>query len=203
MQRSSAKYQSIAARGGRRAIRAAVKTGAMICAIALGLVAAPLPAFAEADPGENIAIALSSNIVGSPAVGGGTLAAIPGAVMDFFVTVSGPGENGTPAASFAVTDKVPEHLALFVGDLDRSGTGPAMFKDNNSGLKFMFNGLSSEDDSIEFSNNGGQTFDYIPTADSDGFDANVTHVKFRPSGSLLPTAGSSERFSLRYRMKVK
>lgn len=175
----------------------------MSCATALVLVAIPLPAFAEADPGENIAIALSSNIVGSPAGNSGALATVPGAVVDFSVSVTGPTHGGIAAASFAVTDKVPEHLSLFVGDLDHSGTGPAVFKDNDSGLEFSFDGLSSAKDSIEFSNDGGKTFDYIPVADTDGFDANVTHIKLRPSGALLPTVSKYERFSLRYRMKVK
>ncbi|WP_123906321.1 hypothetical protein [Sphingorhabdus sp. YGSMI21] len=203
MQTSSAKYQAVAVRSDRRATRAAARPDALSCALALALVAIPLPAFAEADPGENVAIALSSNIVGSPAGNGGAFATVPGAVVDFLVSVSGPSTNGSPAASFAVTDKVPEHLTLFVGDLDHSGTGPAMFKDNDSGLQFSFDGLSSADDSVEFSNDGGKTFDYIPVADTDGFDANVTHIKLRPSGALLPTTGKYERFSLRYRMKVK
>ncbi|CAO1653929.1 hypothetical protein [Parasphingorhabdus sp. NYA22] len=203
MQTSNAKYEAFAVRSDRRGHRATARPSAMSCAIALALVAIPLPAFAEADPGENIAIALSSNIVGSPAGNGGALATVPGAVVDFFVSVTGPGKSGSPAASFAVTDKVPEHLSLFVGDLGHSGTGPAVFKDNDSGLEFSFDGLSSAKDSIEFSSDGGRTFDYIPVADTDGFDANVTHIKLRPNGALLPTVGKYERFSLRYRMKVK
>ncbi|WP_159643528.1 hypothetical protein [Sphingorhabdus sp. 109] len=203
MQIPSAKYRSSAVQSDRRTIRATARPGALPCAIALALVAVPLPAFAEAEPSENVAIALSSNIVGGPADNRGTNVALPGSVMDFFVSVSGPGQHGTPAASFAVTDKVPEHLTLFVGDLDQAGAGPAVFNDHDSGLKFSFAGLSSAEDSIEFSNDGGKTFDYVPVADSDGFDAAVTHIKFRPTGALLPAAGKYERFSLRYRMKVK
>jgi len=203
MQTFNAKLEASAVRNDRRAHRATARPDAMSCAIALALVAIPLPAFAEADPGENIAIALSSDIVEGPAGNGGALTTVPGAVVEFFVSVTGPGKSGSPAASFAVTDKVPEHLSLFVGDLDHSGAGPAAFKDNDSGLEFSFDGLSSAKDSVEFSSDGGETFDYIPVADTDGFDANVTHIKLRPNGALLPTVGKYERFSLRYRMKVK
>jgi hypothetical protein len=49
----------------------------------------------------------------------------------------------------------------------------------------------------------GTMSDYIPVADADGFDANVSHIKPRPHGALLPAIGNYERFSLRYRMKVK
>lgn len=203
MQTSNAKYQAFAVQSDRRGHCATARPSAMSCAIALALVAIPLPAFAEADPGENIAIALSSNVVGSPAGNSGVLATVPGAFVDFFISVTGPTKGGSPAASFAVTDKVPEHLSLFVGDLDHNGIGPAVFTDNDSGLEFSFDGLSSAMDSIEFSSDGGETFDYVPVADTDGFDANVTHIKLRPSGALLPTVGKYERFSLRYRMKVK
>lgn len=119
------------------------------------------------------------------------------------VVVKGPTERGAPATSFGISDKVPEHLSLFVGDLQGSGSGPAAFTDHDSGLQFSFDGLSNPNDSVEFSSNGGATFDYIPVPDADGFDANVTHVRFRPRGALLTTTGPKERFSLRYRMKVK
>jgi hypothetical protein len=56
---------------------------------------------------------------------------------------------------------------------------------------------------IEFASAGGTMSDYIPVADADGFDANVSHINPRPHGALLPAIGNYERFSLRYRMKVK
>ena len=164
------------------------------------LIAVPLPAFAESGASDNISIALSSSVVGNPIAQDGVT---PGAIVDFSVVVKGPTERGAPATSFGISDKVPEHLSLFVGDLQGSGSGPAAFTDHDSGLQFSFDGLSNPNDSVEFSSNGGATFDYIPVPDADGFDANVTHVRFRPRGALLTTTGPKERFSLRYRMKVK
>lgn len=181
----------------------AVMPRTLFWAIASMGFAAPPPAFADAGSGENIAIALSSSIVSSPVGQGDAAQVVPGAVLDYSISVTGPTLNGSPATSFMITDVVPEHLSLFVGDLDRSGAGPAVFVDNDSGLEFSFEGLTSSKDSVEFSNDGGKTFDYIPVADADGFDQNVTHIKLRPRGALLPVSGKYERFSLRYRMKVK
>lgn len=203
MQTPNAKDEALTVHDDRQGRRTTSRPAALSWILASMLIAVPLPAFAEADMSENIAIALSSNIVGSPLGQGVAPVAVPGAIIDFLVTVTGPTEGGSPAASFAITDKVPEHLSLFVGDLDQTGAGPAAFKDNDSGLEFSFDGLSNPQDSIEFSSDGGKTFAYIPVADTDGFDANVTHIKLRPRGDLLPTTGKSERFSLRYRMKVK
>lgn len=170
---------------------------------AFTLLAGPVPVLAGAGGDENIAIALSSHVVESPVGYGDSVRVVPGSVVDFSLSVTGPTEGGSTATSFAIVDAVPEHLALFVGDLTQSGTGPAMFKDHDSGLEFSFGGLADPADSIEFSRDGGKTFDYVPVADIDGFDHNVTHIRLRPSGALLPTNGMHERFSLRYRMKVK
>jgi len=124
-------------------------------------------------------------------------------MIDYFVSVSGPVKGKSSPTAFAVIDVIPEHLSLFVGDLEGVDAGPVLFSDNDSGLQFSFEGLASAADSIGFSNNGGKTFDYVPVADNAGYDQNITHVKIRPSGALLPTDGKYERFSLRYRMKVK
>ena len=152
------------------------------------LIAVPLPAFAESGASDNISIALSSSVVGNPIAQDGVT---PGAIVDFSVVVKGPTERGAPATSFGISD------------MQGSGSGPAAFTDHDSGLQFSFEGLSNANDSVEFSSDGGATFDYIPVPDADGFDANVTHVRFLPRGALLATTGPKERFSLRYRMKVK
>lgn len=197
------KYQVSAVAKARRGHRAGSRPGMAACLAASVLFAVPLPVFAESGPGENIAISLSSSIAGNQVGQGGKPAVTAGTLVDYTVAVTGPKQRGTPVTSFAISDKVPEHLALFVGDLEQTGNGPAAFSDYDSGLEFSFRGLSNPNDSIEFSTDGGKSFDYVPIADSEGFDANVTHIRFRPRGALLATTGQNERFSLRYRMKVK
>ena len=203
MSTSSLKYQASALPEDRHGHGPSPRPGMVACLVASILIAVPLPVFAESGPGENIAISLASSIVGNQAGQDVAPAVTEGTVVDFSVAVTGPTERGTPATSLAISNKVPDHLSLFVGDLERSGNGPAAFSDRDSGLEFSFSGLSSPNDSIEFSGDGGKSFDYVPVADSEGFDANVTHIRFRPHGTLQATTGQNERFSLRYRMKVK
>lgn len=208
MRKSRVKYGAKKLEFGQSGRRMPSTPRVLSLGIALLFSTVPMPLFAEAGPGENISIALSNSIVASP-MGTGPMGtddaarAVPGALVDYFVAVTGPIESGSPATSFAITDMIPAQLSLFVGDLAQAGTGPAAFTDNDSGLEFSFDGLASSTDSIEFSSNDGQTFDYVPVADTDGFDQNVTDIKLRPRGALLPTSTKYERFSIRYRMKVK
>ncbi|WP_417621983.1 hypothetical protein [Parasphingorhabdus sp.] len=203
MQSPNAKYEAPRLYEDGRRERKRSYSGALPWICAATFFAVSLPTSAEAGQSENIAIALSNSIAGSPAGRGDAAHAVPGAIVDFSVSVTGPTAGGSPATSFALVDMVPKHLSLFVGDLGRDGTGPALFKDNDSGLEFSFGGLTDSEDSVEFSSNDGKTFDYVPVADHDGFDHNVTHIKLHPYGALLPASGKHERFSLRYRMKVK
>ena len=171
-----------------------------MCAMLLGT---PVPLLAEPDLDENMTISFSSRTADGSNVSDEERERATVAMTDFLVSVSGPVKKNSPHTVFALVDVIPEYLSFFVGDLEQSGSGPVAFNDIDSGLEFSFDGLASATDSIEFSNDGGETFDYVPVADETGFDQNVTHIKLRPRGVLLPTYGKYERFSLRYRMKVR
>ena len=96
--------------------------------------------------------------------------------------------------TFTVTDAIPANLSLFVGTY-APGPGPVRFTAGSSALTYSFTSLTSTADDLEFSNNGGASWSYAPTADADGVDANVTHVRIRPKGSMVP--GSSFTINLR------
>ncbi|MGH6633946.1 MAG: spore coat protein U domain-containing protein, partial [Sphingopyxis sp.] len=68
-----------------------------------------------------------------------------------------------------------------------------------SGLTYGFTSLSSTADDLEFSNNGGASWTYAPVADTNGVDANITHVRVRPKRAMA--AGSSFTINLRARVK--
>ncbi|WP_417594852.1 hypothetical protein [Parasphingorhabdus sp.] len=200
---STMKYPVAKLKPGCLRRRLVAMSGGFSAGIALIAFAVPAPLFADAATGENIAIALSSSIVASPLGTGDDARVVPGAVVEFSVAVTGPIATDSPVTSFAITNRIPDQMSLFVGDLAQAGTGPALFMDKDSGLMFRFDGLASETDSIEFSGNGGKTYDYVPVADAEGFDQNVTHIKLRPHGPLRPANHEYERFSIGYRMKVK
>ena len=64
MQASDAQLMDFSVDDDDRSVGTASRAGAMSWVVALFLVAVPLPAFAESGPGENIAIALSSDSIG-------------------------------------------------------------------------------------------------------------------------------------------
>ncbi|MBL0925313.1 MAG: hypothetical protein IBJ12_12730 [Sphingomonadaceae bacterium] len=172
---------------------------------ALALLVAPTASPLHADVGEvrDLSIHMSNAIVSDPLRMAEPARIIPGTIVDYSVDVTGPGTGSTTTTSFVLGDAIPQHMSLFVGDLVSQGSGPVAFVEHDSGLQFAFSALSSTSDMIEFSDNGGKTFDYVPQPDVDGFDDRVTHIRVAPRGNLLPVAHADSRFSLRYRMKVK
>ncbi|MBL9066903.1 MAG: hypothetical protein JNN10_11485 [Sphingopyxis sp.] len=119
---------------------------------------------------------------------------IPGGFANYTLTVTAPASTSPTNNSVIVTDALPANLSLFVGTY-APGPGPVRFTAGSSGLTYGFTSLTSATDDLEFSNNGGASWSYAPTADADGVDANVTHVRIRPKGSMVP--GSSFTINLR------
>lgn len=123
---------------------------------------------------------------------------IPGGFADYSLVVAAPSGTSPTSNSVIVTDAIPANLSLFVGTY-APGPGPVLFTAGGSGLTYGFTSLSSSSDDIEFSNNGGASWTYTPTADANGVDAAVTHVRVRPKGAMAP--GSSFTINLRARVK--
>jgi hypothetical protein len=119
-------------------------------------------------------------------------------------TNQGPGV--ADSNSVALIDPVPANTDLFVGDLSGPGSGPIAFADSMtpSGLIYLFTGLGNSADDLAFSDDNGATYDYAPTADADGFDAAVTHVRITPRGVFLGDTGSgSPGFEIRYKVRIR
>ncbi len=119
---------------------------------------------------------------------------IPGGFANYTLTVTAPASTSPTNNSVIVTDALPTNLSLFVGTY-APGPGPVRFTAGSSGLTYSFTSLANASDDLEFSNNGGASWSYVPTVDANGVDANVTHVRIRPKGSMVP--GSSFTINLR------
>ncbi len=106
---------------------------------------------------------------------------VPGSVVRYELVVENPGQQ-VDATTLVLTDEFPAEVALMV-----TGTDVFTFTDGAtpSGLSFTYDGPASTTDSVEFSIDGSD-FSYVPTAP---VDAAVTHVRFRPGGTLNPSAG--------------
>ena len=73
-----------------------------------------------------------------------------------------------------------------------------------SGLSYTFTSLADTTDDLEFSDNGGATFSYIPTPDAEGYDPNVTDIRVRPEGVFLAAGGGNDpSFTVQFRVRVR
>ena len=95
---------------------------------------------------------------------------------------------------------------MFVDDIAGAGSGPLAFIDGStpSALAYSFVALGSTADDIEFSNDGGGTYNYTPVPDADGYDSNVTHFRGLTSGAFAASNGvNNPGFSFQFRVRVQ
>jgi uncharacterized repeat protein (TIGR01451 family) len=150
----------------------------------------------------------SVTTVSDPVNGTTNPKAIPGATLAYLVTVTNLGGAPVDSDTIVMTDPVPTDSAVFVGDLGAPGSGPVAFADGveASGLSYTFVSLASAADDLEFSNDGGATFTYVPVPDASGFDASVTHLQVNPKGVFAATTAltdpNSPSFNLTFRIRV-
>jgi parallel beta-helix repeat protein len=134
----------------------------------------------------------------------------PKSVPGSFILYSCVTTNSYPARSdtdtFNITDAIPTNTELYVGDLGGAGSGPVSFTDGatSSALTYTFTSLSSTTDDVEFSNDNGATYAYSPSPDSNGCDANVTHIRIKPKGAFAKSAcGNNPSCTIAFRVRVK
>ena len=90
---------------------------------------------------------------------------------------------------------------MFVGNLNGSSGGPIIFTNGSptSGLTYSYTSLASLTDTLDFFNNNGSTWTYIPTANASGVDTNVTNFRIKPTGVMA--ANGTFSFRVRYQIK--
>lgn len=127
---------------------------------------------------------------------------LPGALVDYAITVDNPNIITTTVGTVVITDTLPDNVALRV-DGYGTGTSPIEFNDGSllgtgllgSGLSLTYRGPGNATDGVEFFD--GTTWDYTPTS-SGGFDPRVRAVRVTLAGNQV--AGT--RFRLRFRVKL-
>ncbi len=130
---------------------------------------------------------------------------IPGAIVEYLTLTSNAG-GAADQDTFVVTDPVPANTALSVADIAGAGSGPVAFANGatSSGLTYGFVSLASPTDDVDFSNDGGATWTYVPTPAGDGCDALVTNLRINPKGIFVAdTATPDPSFSIRFRICVR
>ncbi len=168
--------------------------------IALAVVLLPaVPGAASA-----LVVTVFSEVVDDPVNGLVNPKAIPGANVIYTVTAANQDVTPIDKDTVSLVTPVPSGTILFVDKLARSG--PVAFIDGtpSSGLVFRQKKLGHKTSDLEFSGNGGTTFDYIPTPDALGYDPNVTHIRVTPGGIFraLSVAGAPN-FSIKFQVLVQ
>ena len=119
---------------------------------------------------------------------------IPGATVRYQIVLSNSGAGTADNDSIVISDPLPANMAFVVIDFDGSTSGPLRFDDGSpaSGLSYNFVALDDSGDDIAFSDDGGLTWDYEPSADPEGLDPAVTNIRVNPKGVFAGSAGGSD-----------
>lgn len=151
----------------------------------------------------NIQLVKSSTTLNDPLNGTTNPSRIPGAEVQYELVVTNSSAGYANKDSTVITDVLPNNSIFYVGDYAGAGLGPLIFIDGASGLTYNFLGLSDNTDALFFSTDGSD-FSYSPTADADGYDTNVTHIRVQPAGVFTYSDGSSTpQFELRFKAKIQ
>jgi hypothetical protein len=152
----------------------------------------------------DILVLKSAQTTADPVNGAVNPKAIPGADILYSLVATNYGMGATDSQSCSITDAVPANAMLFVGNLGAGG--PILFTDGatSSGLTFTFTSLASATDDLDFSANGGLTFNYVPVPDAAGYDPSVTNIRVHPRGAFAAaTAVNFPSFTLRFRVRTR
>ena len=142
--------------------------------------------------------------VSDPINGATNPKSIPGSVQLYNVRVTNQGSGPVDNDAVLIVDPVPVDTRMFVGNLGAPGSGPIAFVNGSpsSALTWTFTALNSLTDDVDFSNDSGATWTYVPVPDANGYDAAVTTLRLRPKGTMPGNAGGDPYFELRFRVLV-
>lgn len=126
---------------------------------------------------------------------------IPGAYIQYTISVSNPNFVALTNNSVVITDPTAANLAFITSNINGSGSGPVLFTEGSpvSNLQYLFVALADQTDDVDFSNNNGVTWTYVPQPDVAGTDSQVDVIRIRPRGAMA--AGS--RFEVKFRYKIE
>ena len=148
------------------------------------------------NPSTTLSVTKTSSVISDPANGTTNPKAIPGALIEYLITVSNTGSVAPDAGSVIVTDDGPADAKMCL--ISRAG-GPIIFGAGSSGVSYNFGSLASGTDSVAFSNDNGATFSYTPVADGNGCDTAITDFRILPSGAM---AGNTS-FTIQVRYTIE
>lgn len=141
-------------------------------------------------PMPNISVTKTSAVF-SDGVSGANPKAIPGADVDYTITVSNTGGSTVDVNTALIADALPANMTFYNGDIDTVAAGI-----QNYVFTAGASGLTLGSGNITYSNNSGASYAYSPAA---GYDTAVNALRFAPQGTMA--ANSS--FTVKFRARVK
>jgi uncharacterized repeat protein (TIGR01451 family) len=124
--------------------------------------------------------------------------ALPGAVIEYRITVFNDGTSTIDSSSIFIMDVMPALVAAYA--LTASGP-PVTFVEgaNPSGLSFTYA------NDVDWSNQlgGGPPFTYSPSPDGEGYDDAVTGIRVNPKGTMAASsAAGPSSFTIVIRARI-
>lgn len=132
--------------------------------------------------------------------------AIPGAIMEYALTVTNAGAIPIDADSLYLSDRVPAHMKMKVCSdppACTNVTAPVAFSCSTTPACGLTYTHSSD---IRYSNNpaGAAPYSYTPVPDAEGYDSAVTGFQLNPKGSMsAATPPNNAVSSFKVRMQIQ
>ena len=134
-----------------------------------------------------------------PVNGGSGPKAIPGAIIQYTISLSNQGPGSVDSDSLVITDPVPANTSLFV---DTSGADPIVWIDGPvaSGLSYDY----ATDVTFSSQIGGGPPYNHPPSPDAQGFDPAITGFRIEFGGVMnAASGGNNPGFNVRFRTRVE
>lgn len=136
-----------------------------------------------------LTIVKSMTLVSDPVNGTSNPKLIPGAIVDYNITVTNAGTGPVDLSTVVITDPIPANLATFVG----ASAVTFINGTPSSGLSFAY------PTNVTWTRTGGLPL--VP--DGSGYDGAVTNVRIAPTGVMAAaTAGGQPTFTVRFRARI-
>ena len=154
--------------------------------------------------GPNLVVSKTSQSFSDPVNNTTNPKSIPGATKLYMVRVTNQGSGTVDSNALVIIDPLPANTRLYVGDLAAPGSGPLAFVQGapSSTLTWTYTALNSITDDVDFSNDGGVTWTYVPAPGGDGTDAAVNALRLRPKGTMAGNGGGNTWFELQFRVLI-
>ena len=141
----------------------------------------------------DISVTKISSVISDPINGGSNPKRIPGAVVEYIVAVSNAGNASPDNNSTVVTSNIDTTGTEFYY------TGGITFVDGATSSNLTMGTVSYSQTAAP----GPYVYDYTPSPDGDGYDANITSVRIETSGTFAYGGSPAAGFNLKYRVRVK